>query len=225
MLLGCLLFNMKGSAQTNLVPNPSFEELDSCWTIGSFSETGIIDWYNPGGGTSDMFNACHIDGLGVPVNLLGWQEARTGVGYAGLGVYEDLFIDSQTGWFEDVREYIQVELSEPLIENGEYRLSCFVSLADKFSSCATSGLGMYISSEQISSDIPFELFDFQSQVYFMETILDSINWVELSGLFVAEGNEKYLTIGGFSHDSDMEISCFSDTVFHRVSYYYVDDVS
>ncbi len=206
------------------MPNPSFE-LESCEEMNDWFENGITGWYNVGLGTSDIYNSCTVDGVGVPSNFAGWQDARTGVGYAGLIPYEDLYFMGDTGWFVDSREYIQIELIEPLVKDAIYAVSFFVSVADNYATCFTSGIGVYLSSEQIDSDVPFELFDYPSQIYSTEILTDSISWTEIGGEFTANGGEIYLTIGCFKHDSEIEIDCFPDTVTQRNAYYYIDDVS
>lgn len=56
----------------NLVPNPGFEELDSCPSdLSQIEATG--DWITARG-SADLYNACDTTGnAAVPLNLLGFQ--------------------------------------------------------------------------------------------------------------------------------------------------------
>ncbi|CAN5484532.1 hypothetical protein BH11BAC2_BH11BAC2_17200 [soil metagenome] len=53
-----------------------------------------------------------------------------------------------------------------------------------------------------------------------------MNWMKVSGTFVANGGEKYITVGCFRDDSlinDSVIAQFGNNF--NFSYYYIDDVS
>ena len=71
-----------GKAQ-NLVPNPSFEDFTTCpTTLGTGGPLQCIPWI--GINSADYFNVCGGFLIGVPINILGYQEARTGAAYAGI---------------------------------------------------------------------------------------------------------------------------------------------
>jgi hypothetical protein len=50
-------------------------------------------------------------------------------------------------------------------------------------------------------------------------IQDTLNWVKVSGCYLAQGGEEYLTIGNFFDNANTQI-----TAGNGSSYYYVDDV-
>ncbi|MDO9187033.1 MAG: hypothetical protein Q7W13_13545 [Bacteroidia bacterium] len=72
-------------AQTNLVPNPSFEQYSSCPS----TECGIslaTGWYSAGY-TPDYFNGCASWPFGAPQNAAGYQYPASGNAYALVGTY------------------------------------------------------------------------------------------------------------------------------------------
>lgn len=119
----------------NLIPNPSAEEYIECPTGLGILETWVSDWQSFRG-TADYFNNCS-NGLSAE-NPFGFQNPRTGEGFMGLiSFHQNL---------ENYREYIGVELIEPLIVNETYTLSFYVSLAHKLNVAdrATDNLGFLL---------------------------------------------------------------------------------
>src|SRR5690606_3787641 len=82
---------------------------------------GAKNWLIPTNGTPDYFNSCSSQSMGVPQNVIGFQEAQHGNAYVGMLTY---YV------FENTREYLCSKLITPL-ENGKRYYWCFwVSLAD-----------------------------------------------------------------------------------------------
>jgi len=210
-------------SQENLVPNPSFEELDSCEQVFYFLDEGILNWYNAGWGSSVIYNSCVDDMFhDVPHNQFGWQIPYSGDGYAGILTYE-AFTNSQDIF--DSREYIQVELLQPLKANNTYAVSFYVSLADEYSTCASNGLGAAFSDSPISSSVPFGLINYDAQLVENVVITDSINWKQINGYYKANGGERFITIGNFQTDSETELICGADVSDVKIAFYYIDEVS
>jgi OmpA-OmpF porin, OOP family len=128
-----LLFGAFPAKAQNLVPNPSFEDYEDCpYTFGMFGVSHVIGWYLPLNNGSDYYNACYNgpqDGnnVDVPKNYLGYQTARSGVAYAGIGLYGDTMLT-----FPDQRQYIACRLTQPLEADTMYCAEFFVSLAGMF---------------------------------------------------------------------------------------------
>ena len=121
LLLGCLLFVTAPRCEAqNLVPNGSFEEIDSCppypFYFGFQESSKPLHWEN-WFKSPDYFNACEGSSdsvAGVPENLLGRQEAFDGNSYIGMWTY---------GNFGNIyREYAGTELTEPLVVGQTYSL-------------------------------------------------------------------------------------------------------
>ena len=209
----------KVEAQTNLVPNYSFEQFNACPDNVSQIDSAKY-WFNANTGTSDYYNAC-ANGVGVPNNEFGYQNAKTGVAYAGI-LANDYEVPTPS-----YREYIEIKLSDSLQAGIKYFASFYLSLADS-SHFATDDLGMYFSNDSLISDT-FTNFSVIPQVENIQEniIADKINWVLLSGEFTATGGEWFLTIGNFKNDSEITLLYVGgDTIAFdkRSAYYYIDDV-
>ena len=211
----------KSSAQTNLLLNPSFEDTIAC-PFSNGQVNLVKHWISPTMGTSDALNICGIASqTGVPFNFIGYQFARTGNGYCGFFCYDALGTD--------YREYIEGELSSPLIANRKYCVEFYLSLSDS-SRYAIKNIGLYFSSNQITT-INYNHIPLIPQVNsnYLGFITDTSKWVKVSGNFVAQGGESYITIGNFedsistqSIDFNPSVSVFNDGGI--ASYYYIDDV-
>ncbi|MFN8315770.1 MAG: gliding motility-associated C-terminal domain-containing protein [Chitinophagales bacterium] len=208
------------TAQINLVPNPSFEEYDSCPnTLSQLSYTK--NWSNPNIASPDYYNSCNILDVGIPQNDVGFQNAKTGNAYAGIYVIGDSSI------IPVIREYIQCKLILPLEAGKIYQTKFYVSLADR-SGLGCNNIGAYFSDTPITS-ISDENFRVVPQVINTpnKSITNNENWTEVSGYFKATGGEQFITIGVFTDNQNTTW----DTVqgrnpdFYEQSYYYIDDVA
>lgn len=54
---------------------------------------------------------------------------------------------------------------------------------------------------------------------------DKEGWMLISGTFIAQGGEKYITIGNFQSDSQTNIDTIASDTLPDVGNYYIDDVS
>ncbi|MEO8760224.1 MAG: OmpA family protein, partial [Bacteroidia bacterium] len=114
-------------------------------------------------------------------------------------------------------EYIETELLKPLVKGQEYKISFFISKADKRHS--------YIKEMGI-------LFLPKKKTWFLEHGIDKkpdvdfVNesgykneddWVELSETYIARGDEAVLVLGHFLYNEP--------NGFNGKAHYYIDDVS
>ena len=211
---------IKTNAQPNLVPNPSFENYSIC-PIGGNQINYANGWFQPNtfGSSTDYFNSCSSNNqISVPNNILGNQSAKGGLAYAGIMIY----------WANAVnyREYLEVELSDSLLLGEGYCISFYVSLADKMMYSADK-IGSYFSNSPLyynsSSYQPILL---QPQVENSSGILsDTSNWTLISGVYVANGGEKYMTIGNFFDDNNTSSLLVHPNQSISYAYYYIDEVS
>ncbi|NTW34485.1 MAG: gliding motility-associated C-terminal domain-containing protein [Bacteroidetes bacterium] len=211
-------------AQNNLVPNGDFEAM-----ADTFCNAGPIDgtppWQNPSGGSPDCFKTCCIyqpDFL-IPQNLLGYQYAHSGEGYAGFMTYCPLPVNA--------REYIQIKLTDSLKTNKKYFVNFYVSLADS-GTYATDKIGLYFSDTAIHKSIydysPFSSFTPQIENPHNNIITDKAGWTLISGTYTAYGGDQYITIGNFYDDANTNtlfVDGSQDSIHYSFSYYYIDDVS
>lgn len=120
-------------------------------------------------------------------------------------------------------EYVQGQFIAPLEANKTYQIAFHISLSD-YSDLAIKEFGAYISSDPISSQNSANLtvtpqLKFISPVYFSDTT----NWVRVEGTYLASGGEKYITIGNFKSDIDMDtLRLQLDNPPANYSYYWID---
>lgn len=221
---------MKSISQNNLVINGDFETILNCnFFLGQIDP--ISNWNSPTIGTPDYFNVCAVSAVssaGIPKNDLGYQNAHSGDGYAGLVLY---------GFFNgmsDLREYIQGQFITKLIQNRHYYFSAFINPAD-----IPLDLSYYVSVNKIGvyfSDTSFYdsmnlLLPNLPHIHADSTFLynDTLNWMKISGYYQAKGGEQYITIGNFSNNLHTTTALIASSNILPLnfcwSYYYIDDVS
>jgi len=218
-----LFITFFGRAQ-NLVPNPSFEEIVSCPTMegqiylaepwfqpylcmdGTFVSCSSCDLYN----SSHVLNPPYLN-VGVPNNVFGYQLARTGEGYAGIGVWVD----------NGLRERIEVELLDSLINGSTYCVKMYVVNKRPVSNLtSTSNLhALFTESKFIDSPIVFTVPSVKNPDVLI--LSDTTNWTEISGCYQALGGERFLTIGNFYDNVNSNVANPSG----EFAYYFIDDVS
>lgn len=252
ILIGLLLIqNRELKAQVNLVPNPSFEEFNICsgYSLPDSSESvfnGVKYWfiskknYLSRGG--EYFNACanvytgqEAGDWGVPKNYCGYQLAKTGQGYMALHLLDYDY------WNRNKKTPgIATKFTSTLFKDSIYKVSFFVSLGDytpvanipnnlAFSLWSTDYFGAFIGyNDHYGIDSTMIPQIMNSKNRFLD---DTQGWMEVSGLYKANGGEAYITIGNFVYNTDssnfrMERqgsnSNFDDL---KVNSYYLDDIS
>lgn len=206
----------------NLVLNPSFEKYKTCPNRISIFKSSIEDWTTPNTGSTDYFNSCS-NTVGF-VNFFGEQEARTGNAYAGIYVMAP----------QNYREYIQAELSDPLITGQKYTVSFYVSLSENCSHAIRDFGVLFLKTpiaqktdkliplNKVLNKIPESHFTLiKSQDYHT----DKEGWEKVTFEYVAKGFEKHVVIGNFDENSKIAKVQSHKTNDFGSSYYYIDDVS
>jgi hypothetical protein len=207
------LFNVQNAiAQLgpNIIPNYSFEEieLDVNGDPACPSSPGWItvsEYWGSAYGSVDYFNACSNEDwpkFGVPNNQYGYQDAYDGVAYGHFACY--------TPFWANAREYLWMELPESLNSGHGYLFKCRVNLADSVN-FAVANIGA-LFTENTTRFLPIDSFIVaKPQVESPDSFLlkDRVNWVEISGQFIAHGGEKFMTIGVFRSEDELS--------FQRVS--------
>lgn len=205
----------------NLVPNPSFEEYDDC-PSGMADFSSVSDWFTPSMATPDYFNECanpFSNGVGVPVNEVGYQLAEDGRGYAGLVSYIE-----QIG-LPTYREYIAVKLSKEL-NSGTYYFCFWVSPIDSLYSYISNNVGIAVSKDSVVDYSSESLINISPVYSENEVFLDRGVWHKIEGSFVADGGEEFIYIGNFLSNTQTSIELVdSSFLFNEVaSYFYIDNV-
>jgi hypothetical protein len=218
MAVGFFLMHSALLAQ-NLVNNPSFESFSLCPSaIGQV--TYATGWTNPAShtGSPDYLNVCGPAGTtNTANNYFGNQSPNSGSGYIGLST-----------WYQSIpqfREYVQTQLSSPLVAGQTYRIEMYVSLGDN-TTHLTDGIQVHFRNSAAAGSGSYNPLPYTPQVVQPSgsPIGNKTNWTLFSRTFVAAGGEQYMVIGNFSNDASTSTAFFSAATY-TAGYYFIDDVS
>ncbi len=216
-----------GANDSDLVVNGSFEDLNGAKGNGPGGFRKAFRVSSSNNTTVDLYSSdkkhCNRN-YRAPENQWGTQSSFEGENYAGITAYyhDEAGIFKTKPGYQRYSEYIQLELKEPLVAGKAYTISFRASLAEK-SGYAVSGLGVYFSQEKM--DVDNNAFLNVTPHMITSQILTSNDWETVSGTYVAQGGEKYLTLGGFSQYMT-KVKVVPDNVNNsRKAYYYIDGVS
>lgn len=197
-------------SQTNLVPNPSFEEHTGC----IFLDSDCNNWVSFKG-SPEYIPYCRSNSYS---NGAGFQIPRTGEAYAGFIGY-----DKNNS---NVREFFGVALTSPLVIGEKYYVSFYVSLGYKkhVFNVANNNIGAMFTTYSYYD--PFLTLPSPNFAHIKENeiISDTINWIKISGSFIADSAYTFMIIGNFFDDANTDTLNFPDSIGNFRSFYYVDDV-
>ena len=193
---------------SNLVNNPSFEEYDTCPTNLMQLNRALYWW----GFSTEYYNSCAIStsDVSVPLNGFGFQNAHTGVAYAGCGIYTNYYY---------YKEAIKTKLKDSLIASKRYCTNFYISLAEYTfwqPFVYLDSIGMFFTKVTVQ-DTTLPILSNGNKVQNSITNIDTLNWFKISNSFIANGGEHYLTIGNF----DSIVNWTNDFQ----TYVYIDDVA
>lgn len=204
----------------NLVSNPSFESFTVC--PSNQGQINLAAPWNSTRGTVDYYHSCSNNpNYSTPLNSAGIQTPRTGNGYAGFFCRQG---------FIDVREYLSIQLSAPLIAGQEYCVYFFVSLADDEDTydMATNDIGAFFTDSLLAPNPSnFAALPFTPQIENSNQILsDRTQWQLISGSFIASGGEQYMIIGSFHDNASQNTTPLGPWGgSNEFAYYFIEDVT
>jgi Secretion system C-terminal sorting domain len=207
----------------NLITNGGFETFIGCPGNALGSNIDLATpWQsaNINASTAAIFNSCATSPtVSVPINgsqLDGYQYPLSGNGYAGFGAFSSIYPDR--------RKYIRYPLDEPLNFGITYCLNFYVNLYNT-SSNAVDAIGAYFSDSALACSGFICVLNYSPQVSNPagNILSDTLNWMQISGCFVAQGTERFMHIGNFKTDSATQYITIPNTL--GGAYYYIDDVS
>ncbi len=222
----CNLLFVYATAQTNLVPNPSFEIHDTCpsnqgqtsYAVGWSIYRLIAPYYNACAIPSYLYDP---SSAGMPANGGGYQYALDGQAYIGVWSY------FQQG--SDSRAAAGCQLTTTLTIGTKYYVSFWASLSAIDSSynynTATDHLGALFSTVPYNVSNPSPKNN-HAQVYGTTLITDTVNWTKITGSFVADSAYKYIALGNFFDNAHTNEHFFytGNSVGDSTAFYYIDMV-
>ena len=223
-----VMLNSFSAYAQNLVPNPSFEAYNICpYPYGAINYsptytmfTWVQDWVNPLQQTNpDYHNACvpFPGGPSVPysgsVSNPNFQHARTGLAYVFIVLHG-------TTTNADTREYIACKLISPLIAGKKYDVGFYVSLPKNVNNSSSDRIGAHLDTALVFNPAATKLLlSYSVKNQANNFLTDTLNWIEVKGIYTATGGEKCLVIGCFDNQANLPpITTVSIS-------YFVDDVT
>ncbi len=203
----------------NIVPNPGFEDYSSApigWFYrGEHFSKVMKYWSSATAASPDVFGPR----VRVPEH---WTDKGFGDQYPHSG-------ESMVGFTvfgcdngkPHCREYVQVQLLEPLVPKQNYYLEFWLVHLPR--SLQTNNIGVHFSDGRINVRVD-ELLTFEPH-FNQETIVRAENhvWTKVSGHFTASEELDYIVIGNFFPDSLTVAQEFRKDNL-QFGYYYMDDV-
>jgi len=217
--VGLFLF-LKSPAQSNLVPNHSFENYTSCPSTGGQLPLAI-PWTAPTNNSAEYFNTCSTNPYySVPDQVYNFQEAHFGDAFISGFMYN--------GPNSNYREYAQVQLLNSLVSGQCYYVEFFTNRATGAygGKYAVNNIGgLFTDSAITNTGSGFNAFDLIPDVlkFGNAIITDTVNWTQISGIYVANGGEQYITIGNFASDANTDTLDMLDGTYKGAVYFF-DDV-
>ncbi len=211
-----------GFGQGNIVENPGFEDLDKKIKSGGMIQLAM-GWSSIGE-NADVFNRnAKSEEYAVPANLYGEAEPNSGDGYAGIVTWSSKDAEPRT--------FLQAELRYPMQETKVYcvKMHVMLSMLAKYGS---NNIGIYVSQKPITME-QIEAGEIQPQIIHSQNQIwsEQFEWSAICGSFIAEGKEKYLTIGNFGSTAETQTEKMkrprgvTGQQTRTTAYYYIDDVS
>lgn len=201
MLSAALFAQQNGEIQKNLVPNGSFEN----YRKKSGNIKNAIPWQQ----------IASVDYYQQPLtnDTTAQKGARTGTCYAGLRFQKKY------------KEFMQVKLADALHRGTTYEFEMYVRLAF-WSNASLKSFGALFTKTGYKSQgdvVRSALIDSVSK---KGSFINGYQWFRIKGKYLADGGEKYLTIGNFSPNVKKDMTRMN--IFKlgfKEAYYFVDDVS
>lgn len=203
----------------NLIPNPGFEAYSTApigWFYRGAHFTNVMKyWSSATAASPDVFGPR----VRVPDHWtdkgFGDQFSHSGESMVGFTVY------GCDNGKPHCREYVQVQLLEPLVPKQNYYLEFWLVHLPR--SLQTNNIGVHFSAGRVDVRVD-ELLTFEPQ-FNEEQVVRAENhvWTKVSGHFTAAEELDYIILGNFFPDSMTVAEEFrADNL--QFGYYYMDDV-
>ena len=224
IILSCLALGLMLNsvvAQNDLVENGSFED-----TKGKIKKAGAINlavgWISPTKTGADLYSDKIPEKLGVPDNFNGKEDAYDGSNYAGFSAF--------SYGNKEPRTYVSSRLALPMRKGQKYCVKFYVSLSES-SKYGCNNIAANFSKKQYNMDVDKNIVAESHVTQTHNEVFDELfGWSEVCGTYIAEGGERFLTIGNFETNGNTENvrikkpSSFKGSQGIR-AYYYLDNIS
>ncbi|MDX1477180.1 MAG: OmpA family protein [Saprospiraceae bacterium] len=221
LMVGGFVFLSSGQEQReNLVPNGSFEAYSSTplgWFYTGADFTRVVKfWESPTAASPDVYGPKVFVPSQWKDKGFGEAAVHDGKSMVGLTLY------GCEGGKPHCREYVQIQLTEPLVIGQRYALSFWTTHLPR--SMRINNLGAAFVHHRISSPLD-EALHLRPQVAAAQVIeCENGAWHQVEATFTADSVMSYLILGNFATDAETEAKRCSSGDHLPYAYYYIDDV-
>ena len=218
LIVPATLCGQQASIQ-NIVPNPGFERYANApigWSYkGAYFGEVMKYWFSATTSSPDVYGP----NVKVPRDWaekgFGDQKPHGGNSMAGLTLY------GCTNGKPHCREYIEIQLAEPLVPGQMYLVEFWSTHLKK--SLQINNLGVCFTEKRIERKA--EEFLNEKAQFSAKNLVEAPDgkWVKVSGAVQADKEYEYLLIGNFSDDANTQNKAYRKDCFNY-AYYYIDDV-
>ncbi|HHB78126.1 MAG TPA: OmpA family protein [Saprospiraceae bacterium] len=199
----------------NIIPNPGFEEY-STFPIGWFYTGRHFSrvqkyWFSATNTSPDVYGPKVVVPKQWQDKGFGNPKAAQGQSYVGITTYG---CESEK---PHCKEYIEVQLKEPLVPGQNYKITMDVTQLQN--SMPVNNLGVVLSEERILHRNE-ECILIKPAVNFTKVIDSRHHWIKLQSKFVASDASQYLVIGNFFSDQQTKVL----PAKYPFGYFYLDHV-
>lgn len=216
-----LALAVMATAQTNLVPNGSFEDTVNCDMFTQCSLLKAEYWRNPNLSTPDVYD-CDLDRLcGQAMDPFNspsgfYHPAFEGDRFSG-GYY----------WYgpgsSNTREYLMVQLTEAMEAGLAYEVGLHYLLPTRFR-FAVDHIGVWFGQDSLFQGTPNWL-NVNPQVKLRDPVAEYLaeaTWTALVDTFMAQGGETWMVIGNFDVAEAVSGSTVNPDALDPYAYYFID---
>ncbi len=213
--VGLSFLNFRGQQIGNYLSNGSFENLYDCNGQSLLKVKNWLSIDSIGYGAAFM-STCNNK---VPWNANTYQIPRTGNTYMLSTLY----------WYNNGRGYLKNRLKATLQLGKVYCVKFYVNIANT-SPFGMDGFGIFFGNNTIDTitliNSPLSYLSPQVKNPIGSVIKDTLNWVSITGTFVANGTEKYALLGNFLADNAITTGSIGGTHYpQNWTDVCIDDVS
>jgi len=184
----------------NLVPNPSFEQMLYLPNESRLDfDTVVNNWYS---GNLITVLSSHIN---APVtfnsffaNPSQFQLPRTGL---AIAAYKTMEVLNPGYIYQNQRSYPSVKLKSTISMGEKVYGEFWTSYYEGPFEFPSGNHGMYFSKDSIFKNT-YKVNYVNPQISESNIISDSVNWVKISGVFIANSDINYISIGNFFEYQD-----------------------
>jgi len=212
-----------GQSGENMVENGSFESITGKGPKKLGGIESASGWVSATGAKADLFvNDKKVPDISPDKNMYGSEQAQDGENFAGVLVY------AQGNKLP--RTYVTSKLNTPMKKGHAYCVKFYVSLGDN-SKFATNNIAAHFSKKDVAISDKKSIIDKPHVRDVNNKVFSGMySWEKVCGTYIAEGGEKYITLGNFNMTEDTKMEKVKRDPSNKNpqiggAYYFIDNIS